>query len=161
MVRSRLHPLKPSPLLPPLPCLPIYQYAYSLLFWIHAELFSCSCALGFDWSLHFKWDNLTPKEKKARRNTPIAPIRYVSESFIFLCLAVQPFHSISTIQVFFSHSAVHDICRTAYPLVFSAVWTGTVRNVFAWEVKIVLRFLRPRLVKRFIKLHWIKPVAFC
>ena len=51
--------------------------------------------------------------------------------------------------------------RTAYPLVFSAVWTGTVSNVFAWEVKIVLRFLRPRLVKRFVKLHWIKPVTFC
>lgn len=30
---------------------------------------------GFDWSLHFKWDNLTPKEKKARKGTPIAPIR--------------------------------------------------------------------------------------
>ncbi|KAK2568785.1 Polypeptide N-acetylgalactosaminyltransferase 2 [Acropora cervicornis] len=35
----------------------------------------CECNLGFDWSLHFKWDNLTPKEKKARKGTPIAPIR--------------------------------------------------------------------------------------
>lgn len=30
---------------------------------------------GFDWSLHFKWDNLTPEQKQARRNTPIAPIK--------------------------------------------------------------------------------------
>ncbi|XP_020909199.1 polypeptide N-acetylgalactosaminyltransferase 2 isoform X2 [Exaiptasia diaphana] len=30
---------------------------------------------GFDWSLHFKWDNLSPGQKQARRNTPIAPIK--------------------------------------------------------------------------------------
>lgn len=30
---------------------------------------------GFDWSLHFKWDSLTPKEKQARRSQPVAPIR--------------------------------------------------------------------------------------
>ncbi|EDO30269.1 predicted protein, partial [Nematostella vectensis] len=30
---------------------------------------------GFDWSLHFKWDNLTPEQKQSRRSTPIAPIK--------------------------------------------------------------------------------------
>ncbi len=30
---------------------------------------------GFDWSLHFKWDTLT-KELKAKRQSPIEPIRY-------------------------------------------------------------------------------------
>jgi len=33
--------------------------------------------LGFDWSLHFKWDSLTPKEKQARKSKPVAPIRYM------------------------------------------------------------------------------------
>ncbi|XP_028398620.1 polypeptide N-acetylgalactosaminyltransferase 2-like isoform X2 [Dendronephthya gigantea] len=30
---------------------------------------------GFDWSLHFKWDELTPQQKIERRNAPTAPIK--------------------------------------------------------------------------------------
>lgn len=30
---------------------------------------------GFDWSLHFKWDELTPQQKIERRNAPIFPIK--------------------------------------------------------------------------------------
>lgn len=30
---------------------------------------------GFDWNLVFKWDYMTPEERKSRRNDPTAPIR--------------------------------------------------------------------------------------
>ena len=30
---------------------------------------------GFDWSLHFKWDGLSP-ERKAKRKNAIGPIEY-------------------------------------------------------------------------------------
>ena len=38
--------------------------------------------LGFDWSLHFKWDSLTTKEKQARKKNPVAPIRYITAHVI-------------------------------------------------------------------------------
>ena len=38
--------------------------------------------LGFDWSLHFKWDSLTAKEKQARKKNPVAPIRYITAHVI-------------------------------------------------------------------------------
>ncbi|XP_046847564.1 polypeptide N-acetylgalactosaminyltransferase 2-like [Xenia sp. Carnegie-2017] len=30
---------------------------------------------GFDWSLHFKWDHLTPDQKNQRHHSPISPIK--------------------------------------------------------------------------------------
>ena len=48
---------------------------------LSANIFHCGtpCCLGFDWSLHFKWDGLTP-EQKAKRSSIIEPVRLVTMS---------------------------------------------------------------------------------
>lgn len=33
--------------------------------------------LGFDWNLVFKWDYMTPEQRRARQGNPVAPIKYV------------------------------------------------------------------------------------
>ena len=49
-----------------------------------------SLFLGFDWSLHFKWDSLTAKEKQARRSQPVAPIRYIVVIHVVYLLMLWP-----------------------------------------------------------------------
>lgn len=30
---------------------------------------------GFDWNLVFKWDYMTPEQRRARQGNPVAPIK--------------------------------------------------------------------------------------
>lgn len=33
------------------------------------------CPAGFDWNLVFKWDYMTPEQRRARQGNPVAPIK--------------------------------------------------------------------------------------
>lgn len=33
------------------------------------------CLAGFDWNLVFKWDYMTPEQRRARQGNPVAPIK--------------------------------------------------------------------------------------
>lgn len=37
----------------------------------------CFLLKGFDWNLVFKWDYMTPEQRRARQGNPVAPIKYV------------------------------------------------------------------------------------
>lgn len=51
------------------PALPPNPYPFLLSPWYFSTL-----VLGFDWSLHFKWEQLSP-EQKAKRLDPTEPIK--------------------------------------------------------------------------------------
>lgn len=36
---------------------------------------------GFDWNLVFKWDYMTPEQRRARQGNPVAPIKCVCPTF--------------------------------------------------------------------------------
>ena len=55
-----------------------------------------SLFLGFDWSLHFKWDSLTAKEKQERRSHPVAPIRYMVVMHVYKI--TRPLHALSLVD---------------------------------------------------------------
>lgn len=46
-----------------------YFYMYSVMF-----TYALVSLSGFDWSLHFKWEQLSP-EQRARRTDPTQPIK--------------------------------------------------------------------------------------